>query len=808
MFTVARECTQAFRSLLKAKGFVLTAVGVLAAGTCVTTVIFSITLGILVAPFPYRNANELIDFNVEQVGFTGHPTYTASEFRDFAGAERSFSAVFGYQNQHLQLVKNQQEDIEVPVTWLTPNALHVLGVPPERGRLLTVNDSPDSGQSICVISDKLWRDEFASDPHIVGSTLRLKDSVRTVVGVMPPAFQFQGASVWLPYYLNAGAVDQPERVMPFARLRDGGSVKEATQDFARVADQLVKSYPGDFPEKRYIVSVSLYVDEIVGEYRVILYTAAGATGLLLLIACCNVASLLLVRVNDRSKELAIRTALGATKTALIRQLYIESTLICLLAIFVGTALSFVSTELLKKSLTDFGLPIDLAVTMRPQMFVFAFTLLILTTLACGIAPSMRILNQDEDTTLSEMANKVGQGVTRGRLRAALVVMQVTLSIILLVGTDLLVHTFYALAHVDLGFNSHNVLICELRLPEARQAPSNVQEALFERILQRIRRTPGVVEVAPTLELPPEDGGTEVRVASAGNFQQQQRSTTLLAGCGEEYFKVLGRPMKEGRVFSSEDLSAGRRVVVINQAFVRRFFHAESPVGRRIVFDFQGMIGAPDDPSAEVVGVVADAKNQGVRQPVAPQVYYLYRGGGRVDNRIALRASVDPLKLVESIRHGIEEVDPGVRVKSPRTIDEMIDRSTYAAARIGLLSIGSLTVIAVVLVSVGLFSLISYIVSLRTKEIGVRISLGAKKSQIVCLLLRHAATLVAIGVVAGVVVSTLMSHLVEGVMWGISGRDPLSYIGAVAMLAVCSFAAVLGPVWRATRLDPAQALRRE
>lgn len=808
MFTVAKECIQAFRSLFKAKGFVLTAVGVLSAGTCVTTVIFSITLGILVAPFPYRNANDLIDFNVEQVGFTGHPTYTASEFRDFAAAQRSFSAVFGYQNQHLQLVKNQQEDLEVPVTWLTTGALNVLGVPPERGRLPAENDNSNPGQPICVISDKLWRDEFASDPHIIGSTLRLKDSVRTVIGVMPPAFQFQGASVWLPYYLTGGDVDQPERLMPFARLRDGGSLKEANPDFARVADQLVKSYPDDFPEKRYTVSVALYVNEVVGEYRVILYTAAGATGLLLLIACCNVGSLLLVRVSDRSKELAIRTALGATKTALIRQLYIESTLICLLAIVVGTALSFASTEVLKKNLTDFGLPIDLAVTMRPEVFLFAFALLVLTTLACGIAPSLRILNQDEDTTLSEMANKVGQGVTRGRIRAALVVMQVTLSIILLVGTDLLVHTFYVLAHVDLGFNSHNILISEIRLPEAKQASSNVQGAMFDAILQRIRRIPGVVEVAPTLELPPEDGGTEVRVASAGNYQQQQRSTALLAGCGEEYFKVLDRPIKEGRLFSQQDLSAGRHVVVINQTFVRRFFHGESPVGRRVVFDFRGMMGAPDDPSAEVVGVVADAKNQGVRQPVAPQVYYLYRGGGRVDNRIALRASVDPLKLVESIRHGIEDVDPGVRVKSSRTIDEMIDRSTYAAARIGLLSIGSLTLIAVLLVTVGLFSLISYIISLRTKEIGVRISLGAKKSQIICLLLRHAATLVAIGVVAGVSASTLLSHFVEGMMWGISGRDPLSYIGAVTMLAVCSFAAVLGPVWRATRLDPAQALRSE
>jgi len=790
--SLAQDLSFGLRTLRRNRGFAAVAALTLALGIGAATLVFSLTDSLLLHVFPYREASRLTYFYIHETrqgGYNGQMSPSVTQFMDVRQGLHTFQEIAGFWNRSL-LYDNGQGTQEIPTGAVTTNLFPLLGVGPLFGRVLTAEDERASSPPVCVIEYQFWQDQLHADPRAIGASLKLEGQPRTIVGIMPPRFQFLGVPVWLPYSLNAGARGYVQMI---GRLRPGIALEAATADLTAAYDRLKQTYPADFPDKRFTVTLRTLTDATIGDFRRILYTLAAAAAILLLIACSNVANLLLVRATRREREIMIRSAVGATRLRLIRQLLVESFLLALAGGAAGCWLAYYAIRAFAVLAPRDVIPAEAVVALNSTALWFALAIAFCTTLLCGLAPAIMAVR--------------GRLTSRTRFRGALVMAEVALSIILLVGAGLMMRTLLALTHVNLGFHPDNLVLAQLDVPRARYQSADQQRLLVRQVLDHVAQTPGIRAASFALGTPPGSSRTPMVTFDIPGKPHPSPWTTAIAVSSEGYLAMLGRPLQEGRDFTTADIESARHLVIVNQTFARTFFSNESPIARKMRFDFSRLHSAPSDPVFEIIGVVADAKNRGLREPTAPEALLVYTALPGQGLAILVKADGAPFAIIETLRRQVWSVDSTVGLAHITSIPRSIQDS-YAESRFGLFSIAGFAVIGLTLAMVGIFSVMGYTVSINRKEIGVRMALGAQPAQILVGVLRKALLLAAAGIVIGVAASLVLTGLLATQLWGVSANDPLTLGAVAAILTVTTLMACYVPARRAATTDPMQALSSE
>jgi putative ABC transport system permease protein len=773
----------------------------LALGIGAATMVFSVTDALLLHVFPYRNADRLTLFYIHELrqgGYNGQMSPSVTQFLDVRQGLHSFEELAGFWNSNL-LYDNGQGAQEVPAASVTTNTFRFLGVDPLLGRAIVPEDERPGAPPVCVIAFRFWQEQLHGDPNTLGTALKFDGQPRTLVGIMPPRFQFLDVSVWVPYNLTPAS--QRSYVEMMGRLRPGVTVQAASADLEAAFQRLVQAYPADFPDKRFTVSVRTLTDATIGDFRRVLYTLVAAAAILLLIACGNVANLLLVRATRREREIAIRAAVGATRMRLIRQLLVESCILATAGAAAGCLLTNYGVSAFAALAPQGVIPGEAVFGLNQTALWFALAITIATTLLCGLAPAVLAVRGQSIRPLAQAAT------SRGTLRGLLVVVEVALSIVLLVGAGLMMRTLFALTHVSLGFNPENLLLVQLDVPRGRYQTAEQQRLLVRQVLDQVAHTPGVRSAAFALGTPPGSGRSPMADLDVPGRTHQGRWTATVAVSSEGYLQMLGRPLVRGRDFSMADVESARHLVVVNEMFARSFFGADDPVGQRIAFHFDRWRNAPPDPNFEIVGVVSDAKNRGVREPIVPEVLLVYSAIPGQGLGILVKTEAPPLSLVESLRRQVWAVDPTVVLSHLTSVEQDI-RDKSAQPRFGLVSIAGFAGIGLVLAMVGVFSVMAYAVSVRRREIGIRMALGAQRGQILGMVLRKGLALVAAGIAIGLAASLGLTRLLSSQLWGVSANDPWTLAAVTAVLAATTLTACWLPARRAAKVDPMLALREE
>jgi putative ABC transport system permease protein len=804
------------RTLWNARRFAAVAILALALGIGATTVIFSVIDGVMMEPFPYRNADRFVTFFIHDVTRpkgSRRIELSVPEFTDFRDQTQNvFEDMFGFTELDILYTTKEGTDL-FQGCWVTGNISNSLGMKPLLGRPLGPQDATPGAPPVFAMTDRLWAKQFNRDPKILGTVMTLNGTPRTLVEIMPPRFVLSGCDIWMPIYVGHANIDNTETgnyplyLETSEHLRRGVTIPAATAAVDVVVRRLATVYSKDFP-KQFTVQVETVADYVVGDFKGMLLALMGAVLMLLLIACSNVANLLLARASAREKEIAIRTSLGASNSRLIRQLLMESFLLSVAACVLGCLFAYFGMkELVAKLPIDMLTP-SIVITLNFRVLLFAVGVAFLTTLLCGLAPAIHAVHGALQAHLNGTGRGMSAGSRHGRLRAGLVIGEVALSVLLLAGAGLLMRSLLALEHVDLGFNPRNILYAELALPNARYNTSDEKRHLLQQVLGRVKALPGVTAATVTIGLPPFGfAGGEVTVP--GKTQEQEWRAQLDL-CDEDYFKTLGLPLLRGRLLSGTDVESARRVVVINQSLARNYYKDEDPIGKTIKFDLLDKVqDVPHDTYFEIVGVVSDMKNQGLREQPTPQAFMPYSVTGVGTSRsIMVRTAVAPLSLLPQVRREVWTIDPNVALTETGSIESEMQRYGYAEPEFGLIGLAAFAGIGLVLVIIGVFSVMAYSVSLQTHEIGVRMALGAQPGDILRMVLTKGIRLIVAGMIIGLLASVGLTRFLASQIWGISATDPWTFGAVATVILVVGLAACALPARSATRVNPTVALRYE
>jgi len=799
---LVQDVRYGLRRLRRERGFAFLAVLALALGIGATTVIFSVIDNVLLEPFPYRDAGRLTKFYVhdpahpEQVG---RPDFLIAEYRALAGGNHVFEDMIA--TREVDVVYTGSEGPKLFAGYeTTANTFSFLGVAPLFGRGMTPDDASPGNAAVAVMSYRAWRNEFGSDPGIVGRTITLNGKPVTVIAVMPPRFQLYDGDFWMPLR----TADDHAMFTTMGRLRPGMSVQAAADDLGQIAHRLAKDYPTMYPLKFDIFAVSL-IDRVARRFRPLLYALMAAVGMLLLIACSNVANLLLARATAREQEIAMRASLGATRTRLVVQLMVESLLLAALGCVVGCVAAYSGIRAITLTIPRDLFPNEAVIRLNGRVLLFAMAMAVVATFLSGLAPALHSVGKN----LYERGKTPGAGKQsrRGGVRSGLVVAQVALSIVLLAAAGLMMRSLLAIEHVELGFKPDHVLASSVVLPAGRYSTSEQKNEFFRAVLQRVTVLPGVTSAATASSVPPASGPRSEVTIPGDNRREKLRASIQL--CSDQYFQTMGMQMQSGRWMAENEVDAARHVVVVNQTLANSFFGKEDALGRSIKFDiFDRIPQGPRDAYFEVIGVVADAKNRGLESPPGPEAFLPSTATGVGGRALLVRTAVDPMSVLPQVKREVLAVDPGVPLTLASTVDEMIRRDAYAQPRFAALVMAWFAGIGLLLAAIGIFSVMAYTVSVQTHEIGVRMALGAQRSNVLWTVLRRGLTVIAVGIAIGEAASLGLTQLLRTQLWGVSAHDPLTLLGVVGVLVVVGTVACLAPAVRATRVDPMVALRYE
>jgi putative ABC transport system permease protein len=703
---------------------------------------------------------------------------------------------------------------------VTTNTFDYFGVPPLMGRTFSEEDGRHGAPPVFVMNYRLWQREFGGDPKILGTTFILDGKPTALVGIMPWQFNAFGANFWLPVSLDDGRRSLQGGASLMGRLKPGVSLQTAGADLDTIAHRLHRPSSPEhfldqtFPEEKFAIAPELLLDSLVGNFRKTLYALLAAVLLLLLIACSNVANLLLARASAREREMAMRATLGATRARLIRQLLVESFVLTGAASGAGCVLAYLGLKVVVALIPAGTLPEETVIRMNAPVLCLALSMAILTTILCGLAPALHVVRGDLQPRLIGSGKGVGGSFRHGKLRAGLVVIEVALSIILLIGAGLLMRSFLVLTRVDLGFNPKNTLYFVLNLPPTYNtdlAGSRAKKnALTRQLLDRLRVLPGVTSVSEENNMPPL--GYETSDTIIPGKPHEERWETNIEECSEGYFPLLGLPLLRGRLFSENDIAATRQVVVVNETFSRQYFPNEDPLGHKVKFQLLDLpfLEAPHDTYFEIVGVVRDFKTRdyGNRSwQTAPQAFMPYSVAGYSWRSFMAKTAVDPNALLKHIDQEVRAVDPGVRIAESGTLERAL-REYYRGPQFELVTLAGFAVTGLLLVVIGVFSVMAYTVSLQTHEIGVRMALGAQQINILRLVLVKGFRLVTAGILFGLLASYVLTRFLASEISGVSTKDPWTFVAVVAIVVFVGLAACLLPARSAARVDPIVALRYE
>ena len=805
----------AYRVLRKDFRFSLTAIATLAVGIAAATAMFSVVYNLWFDPFPYKDSDRLMVISIHDVkegANSDHDrqSFTIPEFLAYREQNRSFEDLVGSDGA-VVIFRDDHGSRRIGASYVTTNTFDFYGVAPLIGRGIEAADGVPGAAPVFVMNYKTWKSEFNSDATMVGKTYFVDGKQRTLVGIMPPRFQAYGGRLWLPLSLSIPRTESERRsrtLWTIGRRKAGITTGAAAADIEQIAKRLATQYPADYPPpERLRVSSQGLAQMLVGRFQVMLYALLGAVAMLLFIACGNVANLLLVKATTREQELAVRISLGASPTRLIRQLMAESAVLAGAAGMVGCALAYVAVRVIAANFPLNTLPDETEIRLSPNVLLFSVALSLSVALICGLTPAIHAVRTNLQRYLTGSSQVISRDVPHGRLRGALVVVEVAISVVLLVGTGLLTRSFIALTRVDVGFDPRLVLVALFAAPQDRHETLEDQNRFFAALLPRVTALPGVTSASVAYSLPPIWGrASDVTLRGKRHVEHWWTRMEL---CGANYFETLGLPLQRGRLLSESDIMAKRRVAVVSETLARKFFGNEEALGQTIKFNaFDDMPQAPHDAYFEIVGVVKDISNIGVRDAPIPAAYLPYTIAFS-DNRVIFARTQHPSEqLLASIRREIWALDSGIAISDLGTLQGFLAEDSYPQPRFNVVMSGAFASVGLILVVLGVFSVMAYTVSLRTHEIGVRIALGAARATIVRMVLRKALGLIGFGVVIGVAASLAMIQLIAAQVWGVSVHDPWTFATAVLAVVLAGIGACLFPAIRAAKLDPLQALRYE
>ena len=760
-----QDLRYAVRGIRKDRGFALLAILALALGIGATTVIFSVIDNVLIEPFPYRNADRLAAVYVHDVtkpDSDGSSFYTVPEFLDIREQNHVFEKLLGVAPLDI-LYQDKEGTQQFTGASVTANAFEMLGVKPLFGRNIVPDDGRPGAPPVFAISYRIWKKEFNSDPGILGTTLVLNGEARTLVGIMPPRFLLWNADIWVPLFLNrSDPANQQTFLWTLGRLKPGVTLPRVVSDFEVILRGLAKQYPAEYPTKFSVLKT--LTDSVVGHFRATLYTLLAAVSMLLLIACSNVANLLLARATAREREIAIRASMGASRGRLVRQLLVESFVLASGGCLLGCLFAYGGLTGVSAAMPENTIPAEAVLRLNIPAMLFAVGVTLLTTILCGLAPAIHAVRGDLHSRLKDTGKGVNASFRHGRFRSGLVVSEVALSIVSLVGAGLMMRSLLALQHVNLGLNPVNILVARLPLPKGRYETAAQKKLFFSQVLQRVSALPGVIAATETSSLPPY-GGPESDVVIPGKTHSEHWDT-MFQLCSEGYFKTMGRHLLRGRLLSETDVDSARPVAVVNETLARTYFGKDDPIGQKMKFELLDRLPqSPKDQYFEIIGIVADAKNRGLQEAVVPEAYIPYTVTGAMERGILIRTAVEPLSMLMSVRREIWSVDRNVALTLTGTLEGYLQQFSYAGPQFGLLLLGIFATVGLILVAIGVFSVMAYSVSLQTHEIGIRMALGSPARNVLNMVLGKGLRLIGLGIVLGILASAALTRLVASQFWG-------------------------------------------
>jgi putative ABC transport system permease protein len=811
MDSLWQDLRYGLRGLRNQPAFTLLAALALALGIGATTAIFSVIYNVLLNPFPYKEAARVVAPQIRETSRAnqgGRNWFQAAEFMDILAEATVFEEVIANGNEEVLYTTREGTEF-LSGGLMSPNTFGFLGVPALIGRTLTPEDAKPGAPPVFVMAHKTWLKYFNLDPAVVGQSFTFNGVSTTCVGVMPKRFTKLAADVYKPVILDRADPMLADRYFMFqARLKPGVTIQQAEAEFTLITKRLADVYPRNYPaNKNFIVKFVSWVDNVVGPFRQTLNMLAAAVGLLLLIACTNVANMLLARGTSREKEMAIRASLGASRARLVRQLFIENALLALVGTAAGCVFAHFGLKAIVALIPEGAIPREAQIRLNPPVLFFSLGIAGLTAMLFGLLPALQTARKDLVTPLKD-ARKGGGSARGGLFRNTLVVAEVALSLVLLIGAGLLMRSFINLQSIALGYDAEPVLFVRVPLPRGQYDTAPAKQQFLRQLLSRVQALPGVTAVTTSTSLPPYGGiGSEIDIPGKPDSETRNAIMQLVS---EDYFKTLGVRLLRGRALSEVDVNDARKVIVINQATVTKFFGEEDPIGRRI--QFKRLAAVPnaraEDSVFEIIGVVTDAMNSGVRDPVRPEAFMPYSVTGAFERVLMVRTAGNPLALVNTVRREIWALDRNVAVTMTDTLANFLKNYTYSQPRFVLTVLAVFAFVGLALVTLGVYSVIAYTVSRQTHEFGIRMALGATRADVLYLVMRNGLMLISIGVGVGTLVSLALTQVLKTQehLWQVSPRDPLTLAAVIIVVLVTGLAACFFPARRATRVDPMVALR--
>lgn len=789
------------RMLAKKPLFTIIAVLTLALGIGANTAIFSVVNAVLLRALPYHNSNRLVV--LAAVAPSGdRDVLSVLEAEDFKSQMRSLEDLTAFQTQSVNLTGGERPD-RVRGAFVSADFFKVFNIAPVVGRTFGEGEDRQGAAKLVVVNEKMWQERLSGDRNLGARSLILNGEPYSVIGVVPTAFKVPfdaDVEVWMPVANFPGNAGQRDARFAFAfgHLKPGIELSQAQAEATTVASQLAQAYPKESAGRG--ARVEFFRELMVVNARPMLWLLFAAVGVILLIACANLANLLLARGLARQREIAVRAALGASRWRLIRQLLTETTLISLAGGAGGLLLAHWGLYALLKLPQNFVRTEDASLDTR--VLLFTVILSVLTGWLFGLLPALQLARPELQSFLKEGARGSGEGARWNRVRGAFVVAQVALSLVMLVCAGLLIRSFDKLLRVDVGFRSERLLTLEYRLPRTKYRESQAQWNFHHQVMERIQEVPGVQSVSLVRGLPfSGNGGTSAIVLpdreppAPGQEPEVMFNTAM-----PNYFETIGIPFIKGRLFGSQDQINTPPVLIINQTMAHRFWPNQDPLGKQVKF-------VEDGTSGTVVGVVGDAKHYWLEEESRPQMYASYTQQPGYFATVVIRTTVEPLALTESVRQALWRVDADQPMWKIRTVEFLVNRSV-ADRKFLMALMGIFASLALVLTMIGLYGVISYLVNQRTQEIGIRMALGAQMRDILRMVLKQGMVLVLIGVALGLGASWLMTRLMTRLLYQVSATDPLTFASIALLLIAVALLACYLPARRATKVDPMVALRYE
>ena len=812
--TTVQDLRFGARALRRNPAFAAIAVLTLALGIGANAAIFSVVNAVLLEPLPWREPDRAVMIWSKWVAFD--KTWVATgEVVDYRRRASTLSEVAAWGDGQVNLTGDGEPE-RVAAGNVSANLFPTLGVAPLLGRTFTATEDLPNGPSLVVLSHSLWSRRYAADPNIAGRTIQINGRAYEVTGVMPQDFVLptddqnpSPSQLWLPLQMDPASMDHGSHgFYAAARLKPGATVQQAAEELHGIAVAMTNEGLYPRPMKFDTVVLSLE-DEVVGSVRPAIWLLFGAVAFLLLIACANVANLLLARAEGRQREIAVRAALGASGLRVMRQLLTESLVLTGVATVLGLALAFAGVRFVAWW-NPASVPRVAGVRLDMTVLVFTAIVAVMTSIVFGLAPALRALRVDLTESLKDGAQGASSGGARQRFRSGLVVFEMALAVVLLVGAGLMLRSLWSLQHVPLGLDPSRVLTMRLSLPQSSYGSPEQVVDFFSRLLDNVRGFPGVASAGAVRALP--------LGSTIGDFGLRVEGYTPTPGTGAKgdwqiatpgYLESMGERVVRGRPITADDKSDTMLVALINEEMARLYWNGRDPIGGRIKIGG----GAQDRPWVTVVGIVGNVRHNGITGAVKEKFYVPHTqwhksiGNPIRDMTLVVKAQADPNPLVAPVRQAIRSLDPNLPVADIRTMDDVV-AATMSAPRFTGMLLGVFAGLALILSAIGIYGVLSYVVSRRTREIGIRVAIGAGRGQVLKLVLGSGVALALIGIAIGLAAAALFSKAMSTLLHDVKPLDPPTFIAVALSLTAVAIAASLVPAWRATRVDPVRALKAE